>query len=144
MPVRTAQATWEGSVTDGKGTITAESGVVDAANSLSMRTEDGVSATNPEELIACAHAGCYSMMLSALLTGAGYPPERIDTTARIHLAVNDDGLRIVKSELTTRARVPEVDDTAFQRLAQEAKSACPVSVALAGLDDITLQATLEG
>jgi lipoyl-dependent peroxiredoxin len=143
MPVRTAQATWEGSVTDGKGTITAESGAVDAASSLAMRTEDGVSATNPEELIAGAHAGCYSMMLSALLTQAGNPPERIDTTARIHLAVSESGLRITKSELTTRARVPGIDDTTFQKVAQEAKSACPVSVALAGLDAITLQATLE-
>ncbi|MGH9008461.1 MAG: OsmC family peroxiredoxin [Acidimicrobiia bacterium] len=143
MPVRTAQASWEGSVTDGKGTITSESGTVDAANTLAMRTDEGVSATNPEELIASAHAGCYSMMLSALLTKAGSPPERIDTSARIHLAVSQSGLRITKSELTTRARVPGLDDAAFQQIAEEAKKACPVSVALAGLDEITLQATLE-
>ncbi len=143
MPVRTAQATWEGSVTDGKGSITSESGTVDAANTLAMRTEEGVSATNPEELIASAHAGCFSMMLSALLTQAGNPPERIDTTARIHLAVSEAGLRITKSELSTRARVPGMDDANFQKVAQEAKRACPVSVALAGLDEITLQATLD-
>ena len=143
MPVRIAQATWEGSVTGGKGTITSESGTVDAANTLGMRTEEGVSATNPEELIASAHAGCFSMMLSALLTQAGNPPERIDTTARIHLAVSESGLRITKSELSTRARVPGMDDAAFQKVAQEAKRACPVSVALAGLDEITLEATLE-
>ena len=144
MPVRTAQATWEGSVTDGKGTITSQSGAVDAANSLAMRTEEGVSATNPEELIASAHAGCYSMMLSALLTKAGNPPERIDTTARIHLAVSESGLRITKSEITTRARVPGIDDGAFQQVADDAKRLCPVSVALAGVDEITLEATLEG
>lgn len=143
MPVRIAQATWEGSVTDGKGTITAESGAVDAANSLAMRTDEGVSATNPEELIASAHAGCFSMMLSALLSKAGNPPERIDTTAKVHLAKLDTGLRITKSELTTRARVPGIDDAAFQQIAQEAKAVCPVSVALAGVDEITLQATLE-
>lgn len=144
MPVRTAQATWEGSVTDGKGTITSQSGAVDAANSLSMRTDEGVSATNPEELIASAHAGCYSMMLSALLTKAGNPPERIDTTARIHLAVSDSGLRITRSEITTRARVPGIDAAAFQQVADDAKRLCPVSVALAGVDEITLEATLEG
>lgn len=143
MPVRTAQASWEGSVTDGKGTITSESGTVDAANSLAMRTEEGVSATNPEELIASAHAGCFSMMLSALLTQAGNPPERIETTVRVHLSVSDSGLRITKSELSTRARVPGMDDTNFQQVAQEAKRTCPVSVALAGVDEITLQATLD-
>lgn len=143
MPVRIAQATWEGSVTDGKGTITAESGAVDAPNSLAMRTGEGVSATNPEELIASAHAGCFSMMLSALLSKAGNPPERIDTTAKVHLAKLDTGLRITKSELTTRARVPGIDDGTFQKVAEEAKVACPVSVALAGVDEITLQATLE-
>lgn len=143
MPVRTAQASWEGSVTDGKGRITSESGTVDAANTLALRTDDGVGATNPEELLASALAGCYSMMLSALLTKAGSPPERIDTTARIHLAVSESALRITKSELTTRASVPGIDDATFQQIAEEAKNACPVSEALAGLDEITLQATLE-
>jgi len=143
MPARVAQATWEGSVTDGKGTITSESGVVDAANSLAMRTGEGVSATNPEELLAAAHAGCFSMMLSGLLSKAGNPPDRIDTTAKVHLAVSDAGLHINKVELTTRARVPGIDDAAFQQTAQQAKEVCPVSVALAGVDEITLQATLE-
>lgn len=143
MPVRTAHATWEGSVTEGKGTVTAESGAVDAPNSLAMRTGEDVSATNPEELIAAAHAGCFSMMLSALLTKAGNPPERIDTTAKVHLAKLEGGLRITKSELSTRARVPGIDDGTFQKVAEEAKAACPVSVALTGLDEITLQATLE-
>jgi osmotically inducible protein OsmC len=142
MPARIGQATWEGSVTDGKGTISTESGAVDAPSSLAMRTGEGVSATNPEELIAAAHAGCFSMMLSALLSNAGNPPERIDTTAKVHLAKLDTGLRINKIELTTRVRVPGIDDAAFQQTAQEAKVACPVSVALGGVDEITLQATL--
>jgi osmotically inducible protein OsmC len=143
MPTRTAQATWEGSVTDGKGTITSESGAVDAPSSLALRTGEGVSATNPEELIAAAHAGCFSMMLSALLSKAGNPPDQINTTAKVHLAKLESGLKIDKVELTTRARVPGLAAAAFQQTAQDAKNQCPVSVALAGVDEITLQATLE-
>ena len=144
MPARTARATWEGSVMDGKGTISAESGAVDAPMSLPSRAGEAITPTNPEELVAAAHAGCFSMQLSALLTQAGNPPERIETTARVHLAKVEAGYRIPKIELTTRARVPGIDADAFRQAAQQAKETCPVSVALGGVDEITLDATLDG
>ena len=143
MPARTARATWEGSVMDGKGTITAESGAVDAASSLAARAGEGASATNPEELIAAAHAGCFAMQLSALLTQAGNPPERIDATAKVHLFKVDPGFRIKRIDLNVRARVPGIDEDTFRQTAQQAKETCPVSVALGGVDEITLEASLE-
>jgi len=140
MPVRSADAQWEGSLQDGKGTMRLSSGAFEGAYSFSSRFEDG-SGTNPEELIAAAHAGCFSMALSAALGRAGHTPNRVATTAKVHLEKGDSGFRISRIDLSTEADVPGIDDAAFQDIAETAKKTCPVSVALAG-PDITLDAKL--
>lgn len=143
MPTRTARATWEGSVTDGKGTVSVESGVLESPYSLPSRANEGTSSeTNSEELLAAAHAACFSMALSGVLTKAGTPPESIQTSARVTIVKTDAGLKITTSELTTKARVPGIDAAGFQEAAEEAKTNCPVSKALAGVE-ISLEATLE-
>ena len=140
MPVRTADAQWEGSLQDGKGIMRLASGAYEGQYSFSSRFEEGTG-TNPEELIAAAHAGCFSMALSAALGRAGHNPNRVATTAKVHLEKGDSGFRIAKIDLTTEADVPGIDDAAFQEIAETAKQTCPVSVALAG-PEITLNATL--
>ncbi len=104
------------------------SGAYEGPFTFASRFESG-KGTNPEELIGAAHAGCYSMFLSALLTDAGFTPTRIHTTATVHL---DDGPKISRIELSTEAEVPGLDDKAFQKHAEAAKKGCPVSQALAG------------
>src|SRR3954452_24586664 len=128
MPVRSADAQWEGSVQDGKGTMRLGSGPFEGPYSCSSRFEDG-SGTNPEELIAAAHAGCFSMALSGALGRAGHNPNRVATTAKVHLEKGDAGFRINRIELVTEADVPGIDDGAFQEIAKTAKETCPVSVA---------------
>src|SRR5438105_5251797 len=140
MPVRSADAQWEGSLQDGKGTMRLASGAFEGAYSFSSRFEEG-SGTNPEELIAAAHAGCFSMALSAALGRAGHTPNRVSTTAKVHLEKGDSGFRITKIDLTTDADVPGIQSTEFQEIADNAKRTCPVSVALAGTE-ISLDATL--
>ena len=140
MPVRTADAQWEGSLQDGKGTMHLASGAYEGQYSFSSRFEEGTG-TNPEELIAAAHAGCFSMALSAALGRAGHNPNRVSTTAKVHLEKGDSGFRITRINLTTEADVPGIDDAAFQDIAKTAKETCPVSVALAG-PEISLNATL--
>ena len=140
MPVRSADAQWEGSLQDGKGTMRLASGAYEGQYSFSSRFEEGTG-TNPEELIAAAHAGCFSMALSAQLGRAGHNPNRVATTAKVHLEKGDAGFSITRIELTTEAEVPGIDDAAFQEIAENAKKTCPVSVALAG-PQITLKATL--
>jgi len=102
---------------------------------------DGANGTNPEELIGAAHAGCYSMALSASLAGAGFTPTRVHTTARVHFNPVDKGFAISPIDLETEAVVPGIDEATFQRIAQEAKTNCPVSKALASVP-INLKATL--
>jgi len=140
MPVRTADAQWEGSLQDGKGIMRLASGAYEGQYSFSSRFEEGTG-TNPEELIAAAHAGCFSMALSAALGRAGHTPNRVATTAKVHLDKGDAGFRITRIELNTEADVPGIDKAAFQEIAETAKQTCPVSVALAG-PEITLNATL--
>jgi len=110
------------------------------ARTFSSRFEDG-QGTNPEELIAAAHAGCFSMALSGALGRAGHDPTRVSTTAKVHLEKGDAGFRIPRIDLVTEAQVPGMDDAQFQEIAEGAKKNCPVSQVLAGAE-ITLQATL--
>jgi osmotically inducible protein OsmC len=119
------------------------SGAFEGPYSAQSRFEDG-SGTNPEELLGAAHAGCFSMALSLALGQAGHPPESIETEATVHIERADDGFAINRIDLVTRARVPGIEDAAFQETAQAAKAGCPVSKALASVPEITLDATLEG
>jgi lipoyl-dependent peroxiredoxin len=142
MPTRKAQARWEGSLQDGQGTMRMQTGAFEGPYSFQSRFEEG-DGTNPEELIAAAHAGCFSMALSGGLGNAGYEPESVETTASVHLDKADGGFKISRIELDTKARVPGIDESTFQREAQAAKEGCPVSQALAAVD-ITLRAELAG
>ncbi|PSR04160.1 MAG: peroxiredoxin [Bacteroidetes bacterium SW_8_64_56] len=140
MPTRSADATWTDNLSDGNGTMTLESGAYEGAYSFRSRFEDGAG-SNPEELIAAAHAGCYSMALSNVLDEAGYDPEAVDTTADVTLRMVDEEPTITGIHLNTEATVPDIDDDAFQEHAEAAKEGCPVSKALAGTE-ITLDASL--
>src|SRR5947209_15725102 len=108
MPVRSADAQWEGSVQDGKGTMRLASGALEGAYSFASRFEEGTG-TNPEELIAAAHAGCFSMAFAAALGRNGFDPKSVSTTAKVHLERVDQGFKITKSVLSTEADVPGVD-----------------------------------
>src|SRR5438067_2774002 len=108
MAVRSANAVWEGDLKGGKGTVKLGSGAFEGAYSFSSRFEEG-SGTNPEELLAAAHAGCFSMALSAALGRAGHDPQRVATTAKVHLEKGDEGFRIRRVELNTNATVPGID-----------------------------------
>jgi lipoyl-dependent peroxiredoxin len=140
MPIRQAEAEWKGNLLEGKGTVKLGSGAFEGTYDWRSRSADGAG-TNPEELIGAAHAGCFSMALSAQLTEAGHPPNRIHTTARVALEKSGDGFAIPSIELTTEAEVPGIDDATFQKYAEGAKAGCPVSKALAGTT-IHLKATL--
>ena len=140
MPVRSSDAQWEGDLQSGKGTMRFGGGAFEGQYSFASRFESGTG-TNPEELIAAAHAGCFSMALSGALSRAGHIPNRVHTTAKVHLDKGDAGFRISAIELETEADVPGIDDAAFQKEAAAAKVGCPVSQALAAVD-ITLNARL--
>lgn len=140
MAVRTAQAVWNGTLQEGKGAMKLGSGAFEGQYSFSSRFEEG-SGTNPEELIGAAHAGCFSMAFSGGLGRAGFPPTRIETSARVHLVKGEAGFRITSIELQTVAEVPGIDETTFQELAEAAKKGCPVSQALTGVE-IKLHARL--
>jgi len=142
MPARTANARWEGGLKDGKGNMRLGGGAFEGQYSFSSRFEEGAG-TNPEELIAAAHAGCYSMALSAGLEKAGYSPNSVETEAKVHLSPADGGFTISRIDLVSSADVPGIDDGAFQQAARAAKEGCPVSKALAAVE-ITLNATLAG
>ena len=137
MAVRSSSAEWKGSLKDGAGTMRVGSGAYDGPYTFASRFESG-RGTNPEELIGAAHAGCFSMFLSALLTDAGFVPTRVHTTATVHL---DEGPTITLIELMTEAQVPGLTEAAFLKHTEAAKKDCPVSKALAG-PKITLTAKL--
>ena len=140
--IRKASAVWNGSLKEGKGTVSTESGVLtNSQYSFSTRFENG-RGTNPEELIAAAHAGCFSMALSAQLGNAGITPESIETTATLTLEKLDSGWAITTVHLEVVGRVPGADNAAFQKAAENAKSGCPVSKLLKA--NITMSAKLEG
>jgi osmotically inducible protein OsmC len=136
---RTAQASWQGTVPEGGGRIGVGSGAYEGPFTLRARVEDVERSTNPEELIAAASAGCYTMSLADLLSSEGHPPADLQTQARLCLEQTDHGFRITKIELRTTGNVPEVDEERFAELAERAKATCPVSLALAGTE-ITVQA----
>jgi lipoyl-dependent peroxiredoxin len=140
MIVRKSSAVWQGTLKEGKGRVSLGSGAFTGAYSFGSRFENGTG-TNPEELIGAAHAGCFSMALSGVLTQAGFPPREIATEARISMDKTPEGFTITRSDLVTEADVPGIEAGLFAKLAEEAKKGCPVSRALKGVA-ITLQATL--
>ena len=138
---RNASAVWQGGLKDGKGTISTDSGVLaNTQYSFSTRFEDGAG-TNPEELIAAAHAGCFSMALSGQLGAAGLTAESINTTASVSLEKTDAGFAITKVHLDVTAKVPGADQAAFEKATKNAKEGCPVSKVLNA--EITMDAKLK-
>jgi osmotically inducible protein OsmC len=139
---RTGSAVWQGGIRDGKGTVSTESGVLaDAQYSFSTRFEEG-KGTNPEELLAAAHAGCFSMALSKQIEDVGFRADAINTTASVRLEKTDAGFTITKVHLEVTALVPGADAAAFQTAANNAKAGCPVSRLLNA--EITMEARLDG
>jgi len=140
--IRDAQAQWKGDLREGTGTMAFGSGAFEGAYSFRSRFADGPG-TNPEELIAAAHAGCFSMAFSNMLAQAGHMPKSVRTTARVHLEPVDGKQSITLVELITEGVVPGIGEDEFQQIAAEAKAGCPVSRALAAVQ-ISLEATLVG
>jgi osmotically inducible protein OsmC len=140
MALRKANAEWNGGLQDGKGSMALGSGAFEGPYSFQSRFEDG-SGTNPEELIAAAHAGCYSMALSAALEAEGFKPESVKTQAQLSLDKEGEGFAISKIRLVTEARVPDLSQDDFRKHSQAAQENCPVSKALAATN-IELEATL--
>ena len=140
---RRSEASWQGTVPDGGGRIGLGSGAFEGPFSLKARVESVERATNPEELIAAAEAGCFTMSLANLLSEAGHPPDDLSTTAEVTLEQLDTGFSITRIRLSTVGRVQGVGGEQFSKFAEEAKATCPVSRALTGTE-ITLEATLDG
>jgi lipoyl-dependent peroxiredoxin len=141
MATRNGSAEWRGDLKTGDGDLTVGDGVFKGAYSFSSRFEEG-EGTNPEELIAAAHAACFSMSLGNIMAQHGHPAESVRTVAKVHLRQTDAGPAIQQIELETEGRVPGIDQDHFAEHAEEAKKGCPVSRALAGVDEITLTARL--
>jgi osmotically inducible protein OsmC len=141
MPERKAEAQWNGSLQEGSGTMSMASGAYEGPYSFQSRFEEG-DGTNPEELLAAAHAGCFSMQLSGVLGAGGHDPETVETEAIVHIDKADEGFEITRIELITKARVPGIEDEEFQKAADTAKNICPVSVLFKGAE-ISVDATLE-
>ena len=134
MPIRKAEAEWKGNLVEGAGRLKVGSGAFEGPYSFKSRLEEGQSATNPEELIGAAHAGCFTMALTAQLSQKGITPNRIYTIARVQLDKIGDAFAITRIELQTEAEISSIDDTTFQAIALDAKQNCPVSKALAGTE----------
>jgi len=141
MATSNAVATWEGKLKEGKGTFRAQSGVFSGAFSYGTRFE-GKKGSNPEELLAAAHAGCFSMALSAALEKAGHPVTRIETRAAVTIETVDGAPKVTKSELDVRGKVDGIDQAAFLQAAQGAAKNCPISKAIQNNVSITLEAKL--
>lgn len=140
MPTRSSSAEWSGNLARGSGTMSLGSGVFEGSYSFESRFESG-EGTNPEELIAAAHAGCFSMALAAALSQAEHVPDSVETTAQVTIDSVDGTPTITRSELSTEVKVDGLDDAEFQEFADGARSGCAVSRALAGVE-ITLAARL--
>jgi len=140
MPIRNAEAVWTGSLKEGSGLMKFGSGAFEGAFTWASRFEEGVG-TNPEELVGAAHAGCFSMAFSGDLGAEGFTPKRIHTKAQVHLGKVEGKSRIIKIHLETEAEVPGISLEKFKEIAEAAKSGCPVSAALAGVQ-ITVEASL--
>jgi osmotically inducible protein OsmC len=141
MATRNGSAQWSGDLQQGNGTLQVGDGVFEGSYSFSSRFEEGPG-TNPEELIAAAHAACYAMALSNILASNGHTPDSVDASARVQLRQVEGAPTIARIDLEVDAKVPGLDEQAFQRHAQEAKEGCPVSRALGGVPEIGLQARL--
>ncbi len=141
MPTRKAEAEWKGNLAEGSGRLKVGSGAFDGPFSFKSRFEEGQSATNPEELIGAAHAGCFTMGLTAQLARAGFTARRIHTDAKVKLELVGEGASITLIELETEADIPGIDEATFQKYALYAKENCPVSKALTGTE-IRLKAKL--
>lgn len=142
MAARQAVAVWNGTLKEGNGSVKLGSGAFEGAYSFTSRFEEGTG-TNPEELIAAAHAGCFAMQLGAFLERAGFPAESIETTATVHMQRVDDVPTITRIDLVTTARAPGVDEATFMEKANDAKEKCIISRALAAVPEMTLEARLE-
>jgi lipoyl-dependent peroxiredoxin len=140
MPTRSSTAEWNGNLARGSGTMALGSGAFEGSYSFASRFEDGTG-TNPEELIAAAHAGCFSMALALLLSQADHVPDSVKTTARVTIETVDDAPTITRSELSTEGKVEGLDEQEFRKFADEAKSGCAVSRAL-GAIEVSLEAKL--
>jgi len=141
MATAKAEAEWTGTLKEGAGRMKIASGLLDGPFTYKSRFEGDAKATNPEELLGAAHAGCFSMFLAAQLTTAGFPPRRVATKATVHLGA---GPAISKIELDTEAEVPGIDAKTFAEKVEASKKGCPVSKALAGVPDVTVSARLVG
>lgn len=142
MAIRKGTGVWQGNLPEGNGTVSTESGVLKDNNySFKSRFENG-DGTNPEELIAAAHAGCFSMALSHALAEAGFTPEKVVTDAHVKLEKQDDGFAITGIKLVNKSKVPGIEQAKFDEISNGAKTGCPVSKALKAVD-ISLEATLE-
>ncbi|MEA2605791.1 MAG: lipoyl-dependent peroxiredoxin [Chloroflexota bacterium] len=141
MTARNGKAEWHGSVESGSGTITVGDGVFEGAYSFESRFGEEAG-TNPEQLLAAAHSGCFTMALANVLSAAGHPPEALRTEARVHLRNHDGTITLARMDLETEGDVPGIDERQFQSYAEAAKKDCPVSRALAGIPEITLTAKL--
>lgn len=142
MPIRKAQAKWEGNLKDGKGMMAFGSGAFEGAYSFSSRFEQG-DGTNPEELIAAAHAGCFSMAFSNELDKAGFTPDSVETEAAVTLEKLEGGFAITKVNLATVGVVPGISEDQFKQIAEKASKGCPVSKALRAIE-INVSAVLKG
>lgn len=144
MATKRATAVWNGNLTEGSGTVSADSGVLtDVGVTWKARFDEGDPRTSPEELIAAAHAACFAMALSNELNSAGFTAERLATSSTIKFGPKPEGgVKIHSSAITVQATVPGISAAQFEQIAQGAKSGCPVSAALAGNVEITLDATL--
>ncbi len=142
MPIHRAEAEWRGTFDDGEGKMKLGSGAFEGAYSYRSRVEGSASGTNPEELLGAAHAGCFSMSLARRLSAGGHPPERIHTEARVRFGRAGEGYAISRIDLRTEAEVPGVDEELFLERAEAAKRDCAVSKALAGVEEINLEAKL--
>ena len=138
---RTSEAEWKGTLKEGSGKMKVGSGAYEGPFSFASRFESGPG-TNPEELVAAAHAGCFSMALSVQLGSVGITPERIHTTARVQFERDDKGFLISKIDLATEVRAPGLDNAKLQELAQKTKDTCPISRALAAVPSMTVSAKL--
>jgi lipoyl-dependent peroxiredoxin len=141
MATRNGSAEWRGDLKGGSGTVKVGDGVFEGSYSFSSRFEEG-EGTNPEELIGAAHAGCFAMALSLVLTEADHPPESLKAEARVHLRIVDELPTIAKIDLDVEGSVPGLDEATFRSYAEKAKAGCPISRALAGVPEITLHARL--
>jgi osmotically inducible protein OsmC len=141
MATRKADAVWQGTLKEGSGTVKGGSGTFDLPYTWKARFEEEANRTNPEELVGAAHAGCYAMFLSALLTNAGFTPTRISATADVSLGRDDKGPVIDNITLNVEAEVPGLGESQFNELAEKSKEGCPISRALASTP-ITLNAKL--